>query len=718
MICTRLLAPMMFCFVSVALAQSPRVHVTRDHLTLDARLSEPAWQRADSIDDFRQREPVEGAVASERTVVRFLSTGEGLWIGIHAYDREPGRVLHAQLRRDTEFDTDDAVQVMLSPLQDKRTAFLFSVNPNGAMTDAEVVSFESENLDWDAVWDTRAQITADGWVAEVFIPWQTLRYRERATAWDVNVRRVIRRKNEDVLWKAWRRPEGIRFLEKAGVVDGFTDLPSRATAELRPYVATSGNTMSRDYDADGSFTQSADAGMKGAVGMDAKFAPSRGLTLDLTTNADFAQAEVDRQVINFSRFPLFLPERRPFFTEGAGIFNFGRTEETQLFYSRRIGLGENGSPIPLLAGARLSGRIGGQQVGVIAARTGGDRPGSDAVIRVRRDLLGRGYVGAMFTGREAQGAGSSTAAGFDANVPFVVRGQNLIFLAASAWTHDSTGRSANYSRFVVDFPNDFADIVSRVERVETGFNPALGFVQSDGILRWAGQVEFSPRPNIPYVRQLQFTLLDWNYAKRLGGGLNNATFNMSPIGVRFSSGDEVQLQLSREGDAPLEAFDIVDGTTVLPGTYWFDRWELSYEGSSRRAVQVNAQASFGQYYDGEGENYEVELQGRLQPHLLWAIGYGLTEGRMPASRFSARSVTSRVDYAVTPRLNTTLFAQWNNESNRAALNARLRWTRTPGSDLYVVLNSAWPTELEGRSIPWSRPMRGGVVVKYVQYLRY
>ncbi|MCX5761194.1 MAG: carbohydrate binding family 9 domain-containing protein [Gemmatimonadetes bacterium] len=152
MICTRLLAPMMFCFVSVALAQS--------------------------------------------TVVRFLSTGEGLWIGIHAYDREPGRVLHAQLRRDTEFDTDDAVQVMLSPLQDKRTAFLFSVNPNGAMTDAEVVSFESENLDWDAVWDSRAQITADGWVAEVFIPWQTLRYRERATAWDVNVRRVIRRKNE------------------------------------------------------------------------------------------------------------------------------------------------------------------------------------------------------------------------------------------------------------------------------------------------------------------------------------------------------------------------------------------------------------------------------------------------------------------------------------------------------------------------------------------
>lgn len=703
---------------NVLAAQTPRVHATRDALQLDGRLSEPAWQRADSIDDFRQREPSEGTAATERTVVRFLSASDGLWIGIHAYDREPGRVLHAQLRRDTDFDTDDAVEVMLSPLQDKRTAFLFAVNPNGAVSDAEVISFESQNTDWDAVWDARAEITSDGWVAELFIPWQTLRYRASNTAWDVNVARAIRRKNEEVLWKGWRRIEGILFLERAGMVEGFTDLPPRATAELRPYAAATGSTMSREYEADGSFTKSAEAGLKGAFGMDAKFAPSRGLTLDLTTNADFAQAEVDRQVINFTRFPLFLPERRPFFTEGSGIFAFGRTEETQLFYSRRIGLAANGTPIPLLAGARLSGRLGDQQVGLIAARTGGDHPATDAVIRVRRDLLGRGYVGAMFTGRDERGSDLSTAAGIDANVPLVVRGQNLIFFAATSWTHDSTGGAPNYSRFAVDFPNDVVDFSSRVERVEAGFNPSLGFVQADGTLRWGGFFQFSPRPNIPYVRQLQFTLLDYSYVQRLAGGLSTAQFEVSPLGVRFNSGDELQLQLSREGDAPTEAFDIFEGTTVQPGTYWFDRWELSYEGSTRRTVQLNAQISSGQYYDGNGENYEVELQGRWQPHLLLALGYDLTEARFPTSHFTARSVTTRVDYAMTPRLNTTLFAQWNNEANRAALNARVRWTRTPGSDLYVVLNSAWPTELEGRSIPWARPMRGGVVVKYVRYLRY
>jgi hypothetical protein len=716
---TRLLVLLLAIVAARATAQMPRVHATRDNLRLDGKLDEPAWARADSIDDFRQRDPVEGATASERTVVRFLSSREGLWIGIHAYDREPGRILHAQLRRDTELLTDDAVQVMLSPMQDKRTAFWFAVNPNGALTDAEVVSFESENLDWDAVWDARAQITDDGWVAELFIPWQTLRYRDAQGAWDVNVRRVIRRKNEDVLWKAWRRTEGIRFLEKAGVVEGFAELPPRAKAEIRPYVSATGNGTGRTYERDGGVsTKVSDSGLKGAFGLDAKLAPSRGLTLDLTTNSDFAQADVDRQVINFSRFPLFLPERRPFFTEGAGIFNFGRQEETQLFYSRRIGLSEDGSPIPLLAGARLSGRIGDQQVGVIAARTGGDRPATDAVVRVRRDLLGRGYVGAMFTGRDARDADASTAAGLDVNLPFIVRGQNLIFQAASAWTHSGSGGTPNYSRFVVEFPNDFADISSRVERVEAGFNPALGFVQSDGILRYGGFVQIAPRPNIPHVRQLQFQLLDYSYVQRLSGGLSNAEFQFSPLGIVFNSGDQVEVQFTRAGDAPTEAFDVFEGTTIAPGTYWYDRWAVQYEGSSHRAVRLTAEASVGDFYNGAGEDYSVSLEGRWQPHLLWSVSYGYTDGRFPASRFIAHTMTTRVDYALTPRLNTTLFAQWNNESNRAALNARLRWTRTPGSDLYVVLNSAWPTGLESGGIPWSRPQRGGLVVKYVQYLRY
>jgi hypothetical protein len=324
----------------------------------------------------------------------------------------------------------------------------------------------------------------------------------------------------------------------------------------------------------------------------------------------------------------------------------------------------------------------------------------------------------MFTGRDARDEAASTATGLDINLPFIVRGQNLVFIAGTSWTHDSTGGAPNYSRFVVDFPNDFADIVSRVERVEAGFNPSLGFVRADDIVRYGGSFRITPRPNIPHVRQLEFNLLNYQYVQRLGGGMDNAQFSVTPLGVRFNSGDEVQLNLSREGDAPLEAFDVFEGTVVAPGNYWYDRWEIEYDGSSSRPVRLELSASFGKFYHGGGEDYSIGVEGRWQPHLLWSLDFGYTAGRFPTSQFIARTTTARVDYALTPRLNTTLFAQWNNEANRGAVNARMRWTRTPGSDLYVVLNSAWPTGLEGRSIPWSRPSRGGVVVKYVQYLRY
>lgn len=337
---------------------------------------------------------------------------------------------------------------MLSPMEDRRTAFLFSVNPNGALREAEILSFESESPEWDGVWDARARITAGGWQAEILIPWQTLRYRRGADTWGFNVRRLIRRKNEEALWRAWRRPEGIQFLERQGTAAGFRQLggalpeglPRRALAEVRPYVTSTARLTERAFPPDGlggvrDSTIGA-SGLDGDVGLDAKLAPTPTLTLDLTVNADFAQAEVDRQVVNLTRFPLFFPEQRPFFTEGAGIFDFGRPEQTQLLYSRRIGLSPAGAPVPLLAGARLTGRVGRQQLGALVARTGGDAPGTDAVVRVKRDVAGRGYVGAMATLRDAYGAHGaplSSAGGVDFNFPYIVGGQKLVVLGNAAW---------------------------------------------------------------------------------------------------------------------------------------------------------------------------------------------------------------------------------------------------------------------------------------------
>jgi Domain of unknown function (DUF5916) len=732
----------------------PAIHLTRLTLRLDGALDEAAWSEGDSITDFTQRDPREGTPASERTVVRLLGTPEGLWVGAWLHDSLPREIRRAQLRRDADFQTDDSFTLMLSPMADKRTAFLFKVNPNGALQDAEVLTFEQESREWDGIWDARARVTDRGWQVELFIPWQTLRYDRSRDQWDVNLNRFIRRKNESSLWRAWRRTEGIRFLERAGTVRGFAaasaigGLPPRATAEMRPYVALTGRLPERRYalPADGEVT--AGSAVLGDGGLDAKFAPAPALTLDITANADFAQAEVDRQVVNLTRFPLFFPEQRPFFTEGAGIFEFGRREQTLLFYSRRIGLGPDRRPVPLYAGARLTGRLGDQQVGLLATRTGGDAPATDLVARIKRDLLGRGYVGAMVTHRDASDTSEpstsrgGTTGGVDFSFPWIVNDQNVVVLGNVAVDGGDTPGDPTFARLMIDYPNDHADIVARFDRVGAGFDPALGFVQQGGIMRYGGQANLTPRPQAlgplggPLralgVRRLSFNLLQWNYVQSLPGsgrrGVNNASFEVRPLGAEFESGAEFELNLQRIIDVPDEDFDLFPGKDVRAGRYDWSRVEVTYESSPARALTGDVSLSLGEFYDGRSTELELSTSLRLQPHVLLAVNYERVSAWFPATsgdaaatgpRFTAHTVRTRLDLAASPRLSGTVFAQWENESERVAINARLRWTTSPGSDLYVVWNSGWPTDRDGgwSAVPWRRPASGALVMKYVQYLR-
>ncbi|MCC6318010.1 MAG: carbohydrate binding family 9 domain-containing protein [Gemmatimonadaceae bacterium] len=684
--------------------------------SLDGYPGEAIWLRADSIVDFTQRDPSEGSPASERTVVRLLAADAGLWIGIWAYDRTPDGIRHAQLRRDADFETDDHVTVAIDAMSDRRSGFLFSVNPNGAIADAEIITFENENPRWDGIWDARARITSEGWFVEALIPWQTLRYPTGATGWGLNVQRFIRRKNEFALWRAWRRGEGIRFLEREGRVEGLAELPGRARVELRPYALTTGRLPERRHSDTAPDSILASSSLTGEVGIDAKLPVSNTLTLDLTYNTDFAQAEVDQQVVNLTRFPVFFPETRQFFNEGAGIFDFGRLRETQLFYSRRIGLRE-GRALPIVGGARLTGRAGRQQVGALLVRTGGDDDATDFAARIKRDILGRGYVGAMATGREARDAPASVVGGLDVNLPYIVGGKNLVFIGSTAWHRDSTsGTVSNYSRLVVDFPNDVADLVARYDRVGEGFEPALGFVAQSGIQRFAGNLAYTPRPRRWGIRRFDFSFGRWDWVSRLDGSLDNAELAFTPLGADFESGDSFSLQVQRSWDVPRQAFEIFPGSVIPAGRYSWDAIELQVDGSEARAIVPEFSMTVGELYDGRRIEWSLALGVRREPHVLLSAEYERTRVTRGSQGFTASVARLRSDYAVSPRLNTTLFAQYDNETERVSVNARLRYTRSPGSDLYVVWNSGWPSGLE-RGIPWSRPTRGALVVKYVQYLR-
>jgi hypothetical protein len=455
------------------------------------------------------------------------------------------------------------------------------------------------------------------------------------------------------------------------------------------------------------------------VGLDIKIPVTSTLTADLTVNPDFAQAEVDRQIVNLTRFPLFFPEQRPFFTEGAGVFDFGRIRQTQMFYSRRIGLGGNGLPVRIPVGLRMQGRSGRNQIGVLAMATGDAEDARNLVGRVKRDVLGRGFVGAMATLSDRDARPGSVSAGLDFNLPYIVQGgQNLVLLGNAAWSRDSIGAPVGgHYRFIADYPNDNADIVVRFDRVEAGYNPALGFVQQRGIHRLGGGTSITPRPKgRSRIRRYEFDLLSYDVVWAIGGALNNASFEVKPFGLQLQNGDRISIAAQRAMDAPDASFELVDGATVAPGEYWWTRGEVEYLGNEAQAVRWTATASTGTFYDGRSTEVAASIRLRKTPHVLATLEVSRADISLRGSTFAANTVRARADYAFSPRLNSTVFAQWDNQSDRASVNARVRWTVKPGSDLYVVWNSNWPTGLDG-GVPWRRPQRAGLVAKFVYFFR-
>ncbi len=689
-------------------------------LRLDGIPDEPQWLLADSITDFRQRDPDEGQPASERTVVRVLAAPAGLYIAFWNSENHARAIRRTQLRRDADFQADDHVSVMIDAQRDARSGYVFSVNPNGALYDAEIVSHEELNQNWNGVWDARAQRTAFGWTAELFIPWQNLRYPTVARSFGFNAVRFIRHSNQEVLWRAWRRQQGILFQQAEGVLEVPGPLPSRRVFEGRPYLATEFRLASREIDSSGALVVTDAAGSSVKPGFDGKIAVAPTVTLDLTANTDFAQVDADRQVVNLSRFPVFFPEQRQFFLESSAIFSLGQAGRTQLFNSRRIGLDTGGNVVPILGGARLTGRLGRERFGLLALRTGAGENAVDLVARIQRDAFARGYVGAMGTWQGGPGvAGDRLGGGLDFAFPLLLTGQNIIPQGFVAFTRNASGAPpATAWRFFLDYPNDWANHFIAISRIEAGFDPALGFVRQSGVQRQTAALEFFPRPHRWGVRRLNLKAIEFDISENLDGSLNNGFYEVRPLGADFESGDSFEFNLQHSDDVPADSFEIFPGRLVGAGRYGWNRAELAFQSSAARPVGLSASVSTGGLYNGTAQSLEYVLDVRLAPHLGVAMDGAWSWVDFATGRFTARVHRLRVDYATSPRLSTTLFVQWDNESRRLAANARLHWIPAPGSDAYLVWNTAWPTEVRGRGgIPFRRPLNGALIGKFVYYFR-
>jgi hypothetical protein len=726
-----LIGPLLLVARAVCAAQSSaslaayRVARAPEGMRLDGRLDEPAWLAADSITDLRQREPLEGAPASERTVVRVIRDATHIYIGVRAYDRDMSAVRASQLRRDADLSSDDNLTVLIDSYHDRRGAFLFRTNPNGAMWDAQLVGLDNINENWNGIWQVATSRDSISWKAEFAIPIRTLRFNPGNAAIGLNVRRFIRRKNEEDLWQSWGRAQGLDNLLNTGDALGFGDVARDWPIELRPYALA--RAVSPSYDVSGPRLAAGSADAK--AGLDAKLGVSPTLTADLTLNTDFAQVEADQQVINLTRFPTFFPEKREFFLESSGLFDVGTPGRVQLFYSRRIGLDSTGAPVPILGGARVYGKQGPWTLGLLDARTGGGENANDVAVRVGRDIFDRSTVAAMVVNRTAPHLAERGAA-VDLDFPLVVRGHNVephLWMMGTR-TSQNPGTPIAW-RISTDYPNDLFDNFVSLYRIDDGFSPTMGFVRRSGIWETTGHIDYMPRPGVLGIRRLDLTPIPtWDIiADRTTGDLTRpstwqtADFEWHALAGDLQSGDSFEVNVVRDLDAPTSSFEVFRDIAIQAGRYWWTSANAQYETNTGRPLSLSAVLSTGQFYDGHSSTAELESTVRGGGHLIFSVGYSATSARVSSGDFTATQLNGHLEYAFSTRTNFLGFVQYQNEERRTDFNLRFHWIPKIGDDVFLVWNSGVTTDPDA---PWrfpgrrafSHPLNGAFIVKAVHRL--
>ena len=725
-------------------------------LRLDGVLDEPAYRIVPAIDDFIQQEPDEGAPASERTEAWILFDAENVYVAARLWDSAPpGAWVANEMQRDTpQLRENDSFWVAFDTFNDRRNGIAFYTNPLGALGDFAITNEGNPNGDWNPVWDVRTGRFEGGWTVEMEIPFKSLRYQPGpAPVWGVQFRRLVRRKNErihltPVPISAGRR--GIFRVSDAAMLVGL-ELPAEGgNLDVKPYVIGGRTT---DVDA------GPPAAWDGDGGLDVKYGVTRNLTADLTWNTDFAQVEADEQQVNLTRFSLFFPEKREFFLEGRGIFDFARGggpsardsalrqiggsgssfgsgNAPTLFYSRRIGLDEKtGTVLPITGGGRLTGKAGGFDVGALNIRTGDGRPpgsrgavgGAEptafTVVRIKRDVLRRSAVGALFTNRSAsaagQGPGANRVFGADATLAFHDN-VSVVGYFAKTRTPGFEGRDTSYQGQFT-YAGDRYGLTAEHLLVEDDFRPEVGFLRRDNFRRSYVSGRFSPRPRaLEAIRQFRFEA-GYDHVLTADTGILETRQTQVGFSAEFESSDRLGMTFADNYEFLVRPFAPGPGVVLPVGGYRFRDVEATYTVGAQRRLTGIVTVRGGEYFNGTIRSIGFS-RGRvaLTPEL--SVEPTLSENRIdtPQGSFRTRLIVSRVTWTFSPRMFFGGLVQYNSAAHAVSANLRLRWEYSPGSELFVVYT-------EDRDSDPLRPDRGdrfsalrnrGFVVKVNRLFRF
>jgi hypothetical protein len=684
-------------------ASGPRQAVAAavEGIRVDGVLDEPEWTRAVPIGALVQRDPVQGAAASEETEVRVVFDRDNLYFGVACRDRTPSAIVSTQLGRDADLAVDDRITLVLDPFFDQRNGFFFSVNPAGARADGQISNNEPEpSLEWDGIWDAHTRVTREGWVAEIAIPFKSLRFKPGQTTWGLNVERQIKRLDERDRWASPRFDAWISNLAEAGQLGGLMGLQQGRGLDIRPYV--SGGEESSDATA--------------KVGLDVSKSLTPSLTASLTVNTDFAETEVDARQINLTRFGLFFPEKRTFFLEGAGVYDVaglgatagpGGPPDLVPFFSRTIGLLE-GQEVPILLGAKVSGRQSGFNIGVLDVQTrpatldAAELPGQNLLAaRVSRNFFEQSWVGAIVTHGDPTGAGDNTLIGVDARLATsrFRGGKNLSFDAFALRTDDGAGGRADWAYGArLAYPNDRWSGAVGVKRIGEGFRPALGFAPRTGIWKYDGEAAFQPRIGRLGIRQLGFRA-EPTLVTNLAGETESWEVFAALPDIEFDSGEEIGLNWAPTFDRLTLPFEIRPGVVIPPGSYRWSRYQAEVSSATKRPWVAEVGLWWGGFYAGSLRQLESSLTLKPSTHLSVRLDLERNDVDLPEGAFVTQLLSARVEYSASPNLTWSNLVQYDSDSRILGFQSRFRWILRPGNDLFVVVSRGWFRRFDGDYVP-------------------
>jgi hypothetical protein len=663
-------------------------------IDIDGRVDEPAWAAAVPITGFIQAQPNTGAPATERTLTRVLYDDGHLYISAicHDSDSRHGLVIKT-IERDYPnvlSEDMDSFGVSFDTFLDRRSSFLFFVNPRGGVKDGQTFNDgTTRDYGWDGLIDVRTTVHDSGWTVEMAIPWTTLRFdpTRDPQAWGVNFLRRIRRKNEVAYWAPLARRDRIFLMSQAGTLHDLPRVSAGRNLWLKPF-----GLMRRSTGA----AIAADTGNHADGGIDLKFGITPRTTLDLTWRTDFSDADVDQEQINLTRFPTFFPEQREFFLENSGTFTFGDVtapgaprsgaslRDFTFFHSRTIGL-RSGRRVPLFGGGRLTGRAGPYEFGLLNVQAdpfAGSPEENFSVVRLRRNFLGNADVGILAMNRQATGSGAAGEFNRSIGADLNLRLAQFLFVS-SYLAHTRTPTADDEAaRLFVGWRDPVWDASAMVRQVGDAFTPGMGFIRRRGIRQWYATAGAHPRPRIPGVLEIN-PFIEADYQTDLDG--RRLTWDGTlGFGATFRDGGTLSLRLDDVRELLDQPFDVRPGVTVPAGDYHFREAAAGYNASEGRMISGSVGVSGGGYYQGSRFSVNGSVSWQPDYHLTLDASVARNAVSMEGTEFTADLYTARVRYAYSTSIYLAAFVQYNADTDQVVTNLRLNVIHAPLSDFFLV----------------------------------